>query len=127
MVLEKNKSTELAAITLMEEVRRSVDWVCIVGPSFLDLSKSFDTIRNAKVVSDLMSNGVNGSELEWFIFLNWRDYLFNREVQVMHDKCLSQSKPLFSGVPQSSILGPFVFVIFSNHIVLELTQSKIIK
>ena len=127
MVLEKNKSTELAAITLMEEVRRSVDWVCIVGPSFLDLSKFFDTIRNAKVVSDLMSNGVNGSELEWFIFLNWRDYLFNRKVQVMHDKCLSQSKPLFSGVPQSSILGPFVFVIFSNHIVLELTQSKIIK
>lgn len=89
MVLGKNKSTELVAITLVEEVRQSVDWVCIVGPSFLDLSKSFDTIRNAKVVSDLTSNGVNGSELEWFIFLNWRDYLFNREKQVMHDKCLS--------------------------------------
>ena len=43
----------------------------------------------------------------------------------MHDKCLSKSKPLFSGIPQESILEPLLFV-FSD-IVLELNQSKIIK
>ena len=62
------------------------------------------------------------NELEWF-----RDYLFNRKVQVMHDKCLSELKPLFSGVPQESILGRLLFVIFVNDIVLELNQFEIIK
>ena len=45
----------------------------------------------------------------------------------MRDKCLSKSKPLFSGVPQVSILGPLLFVIFFNNIALELNQPKIIK
>ena len=45
----------------------------------------------------------------------------------MHNKCLSESKPLFSAVPQESILGPLLFVIFFNGTILELNQSKIIK
>ena len=45
----------------------------------------------------------------------------------MHDKCLSESKPLSSGIPQGAILWPLLFVIFFNGIVLELNQSKVIK
>ena len=77
----KNKSTELAAITLVEEIRQNVDLGCIVGACLLDLRKAFDTISHAKLVSKLTSYGVSGIELEWF-----RDYLFNQKVQVMHDK-----------------------------------------
>ena len=68
------------------------------------------------------ANSVSGIELEWF-----RDYLFNHKVQLIHNKCLSESKLLFSGVPQGSILGLLFFIIFFNDIVLELNQSKIIK
>ena len=60
----KNKSTELVAMTLVEEIRRSVGSSCIVGACFLDLSKAFDTIRYAKLVSKLTGYGVNGIELE---------------------------------------------------------------
>ena len=56
----KNKSTELAAIILVEEIRRSVDSGCIVGACFLDLSKAFDSISHAKLVSKITSYGVNG-------------------------------------------------------------------
>ena len=56
----KNKSTKLAAITLVEEIRRSVDSGCIVGACFLDLSKAFDSISHAKLVSKITSYGVNG-------------------------------------------------------------------
>ena len=80
-------------------VRQRVDLGCKVGACFLDLSKAFDTISHAEPVSKLTSDGVNGIELEWF-----RDYLFNRKVQVMHDKYLSESKPLFSGVPSTYII-----------------------
>ena len=90
----KNKSTELAAITLVEEIRRSVDSDQIFDACFLDLSKAFDSISHTEHSSKLTNYGVNEMELEWF-----RDYLFNCKVQVMHDKRLSKSKPLFSGVP----------------------------
>ena len=62
-----NKSTELAAFTLVEEIRRSVDSGCIVGDCFSDLSRAFDTISDAKLVSKLTSYGVNGIQLEWFL------------------------------------------------------------
>ena len=81
----------------MEEIRRSVGSGCIVGDCFLDLSKAFVMISHAKLVSKLTNYDVNEIELEWF-----RDYLFNRKVQVMHVKCLSELKT-FSGVTR----GPY--------------------
>ena len=55
----KNKSTELAAIALLEEIRRSIDSGCIVGACFLDLSNVIGTISHAKLVSKFTSYGVN--------------------------------------------------------------------
>ena len=107
------------AVTLVEEIRRSVDSGCIVDACFLDLSKAFYTISHVELVSKLTSYGLNGIELEWF-----KDYIFNCKVQVMNDKCLSELKPLFSGVPQGSMLGPLPFVIFFNDFVLELNQKS---
>ena len=62
----KSKSTELAAITLVEEMRRSIDSSCIVAACFLDLSKASEAISNAKLGSKLTSYSVNGIELKWF-------------------------------------------------------------
>ena len=61
----KNKSTELAAITLVEEIRQSVDSSCIVCACFLDINKAFDAISYANFFSKLTSYGVNWIELEW--------------------------------------------------------------
>ena len=57
-----------------------------------------DSIPFQNLVLKITSDSVNGIELGWFT-----NYLFNRKVQVMHDKCLSGSKLLFSCVPHGSI------------------------
>ena len=55
--------------------------------------------------------------------LKWStDYLFTRKAQVMHDKRLFETE-----LPQGSIVGPLIFAILFNDIVLELNQSKILK
>ena len=52
---------------MVEKIRQSVDSGCIVGDCFSDVSRAFDTISHAKLVSKLASYGVNGIQLEWFL------------------------------------------------------------
>ena len=60
-------------------------------------------------------------ELEWF-----RNYLFDHHIRVSFDGILSEKRPVFTGVPQGSILGPLLFVIFFNDITDNLIHSKIV-
>ena len=94
----------------------------LVGACFLDLSKAFDTLSHSKLLTKLESYGVSNNELEWF-----KDYLFNCRVLVSYENQMSDEKVILSGVPQGSILGPLLFVIFFNDIVGELKFSGIIK
>ena len=119
---QRGKSTELAAMSLLDQIRTDVDAGQLVGACFIDLSKAFDTISHNKLVSKLESYGIRDEELEWF-----KNYLFNRHIQVCFDGVLSQQQPVYTGVPQGSILGPLLFVIFFNDIVERLNYSKIIK
>ena len=79
----------------------------MVGAVFIDLSKAFDTISHAKLLQKLESYGVTGVAHDWF-----GDYLFNRSQQVQMDNVLSAEGKVLSGVPQSSIIGPLLFVLF---------------
>ena len=89
---------------------------------FYILARQLIKLAKLNLRQSSQANSVNGIELKWF-----RDYYFNHKVQIIHNKYLSESKPLLSGVPQGSILGLLLFIIFFNDIVLELKQSKIIK
>ncbi len=72
-------------------------------------------------MTKLPSYGIDGKELTWFA-----DYLFNRSAQVSYNDVLSEAQHLNSGVPQGSILGPLLFVLFFNDIT-DIIETNVIK
>ena len=133
--LEKNKllskfqfgfrprlSTELAATLLLDEIRKSVDQGKLVGATFIDLSKAFDTISHSNLLQKLPQYGIKDGELSWFT-----DYLFHRSAAVRYGKSSSKPSDIQTGVPQGSILGPLLFIIFFNDITDVIEGARVVK
>ena len=83
----------------------------VTGTLFIDLTKAFDTVNHTIVLQKLASYGVNDSTLSWF-----SSYLSGRSQTVSVNSTLSDSKDINVGVPQGSILGPLLFIIYVNSL-----------
>ena len=95
------RSTHAFAKALDE--RKQVDTI------FLDYRKAFDSVSFNCLLKELFDGGVRGKVLSWF-----RSYLTGRHHRTVIDGCESSLLPISSGVPQGSILGPLLFIIYVN-------------
>jgi hypothetical protein len=79
------------------------------------MSRAFDRVWHKGLIYKLKCLGIHGNVLSWFT-----SYLSNRSQRVVLNGTSSQSLPVQAGVPQGSILGPILFLIYVNDIVKEL-------
>ena len=117
----KNRSTETATVLFTDEIRKAMNNGLLTGAIYIDLSKAFDTISHSILIDTLPQYGITGKAKNWLC-----DYLFARSQLVSYQNEISPAQPIFCGVPQGSILGPLLFIIYYNNAVNTLKKSKIL-
>ena len=107
----KKCSTEHAILHLTDRIISEMDQCKTPITFFLDLSKAFDTLDTEILIKKLKYYGVMDTSLKWF-----ESYLTNRKQYVEYNNTKSTILDINTGVPQGSILGPLLFIIYTNDI-----------
>ena len=106
----ENHSTKLAVSYLVSEIANTTENGFITIGIFLDLSEAFDAINHKILITKLYHYGIRGNAHSWFA-----RYLVNRHQYTKCGGAKSNSQIIQHGMPQGSILGPLLFLIFINH------------
>ena len=118
---KKYHSTETALLKVFTDFLDSFDDGKIGFLNLLDLSAAFDTIDH-EILLERLENcfGIKGVALDWI-----KSYLSDRSYVVKVDKYTSASDTVLFGVPQGSVLGPFLFTLYTYPVVKYLSQNNL--
>ena len=117
----QNHSTDYAVLELVDQVSSLMDQNKIPFSIFIDLSKAFDCLDHDILIQKLAYYGVRGNALALM-----RNYLSDRKQSTHYESEKSKAELITTGVPQGSILGPFLFLVYMNDLAASTDLFSII-
>ena len=104
-------STNHTIVDITEKIKNALDNNKLASGIFIDLQKAFDTVNHNILINKLEHNGIRGVPNNWF-----SSYLSERQQYVTINGKVSTSKLMEHGVPQGSVLGPLLFLVYINDL-----------
>ena len=98
-------------LSFLEDVTKAIDEGKPLDVIYLDFSKAFDKVPHIRLLHKIESHGISGNVAAWI-----GEWLCDRKQQVVLNGKFSRLQDVLSGVPQGSVLGPILFLIFVNDI-----------
>jgi hypothetical protein len=108
----KGCSTSMPIIKLIDKITENIDSKLYSVAIFLDFKKAFDSLDHSVLLTKLEHYGIRGIALTLI-----KNYLTDRTQSVCYNNTISTPQTIITGVPQGSILGPLLFLVFINDIV----------